>query len=255
MPAQKTALARRNPRHSPRNSGGKALRLHGSIARELGIAIVSGRYRPGDLLGGEVSSSARFAVSRTAYREAVRILAAKGLVDARPKVGTRINPRSEWHLLDPEVLVWMFESDPDPELLNSLFELRSVVESAAAGIAARRRTAGHLRDLRAALEAMASHTLATEAGRQADMEFHGTLLRATSNPFIVSLTEGVGAAIGASTVFKQRKGSLGRDPMPEHRRVYEAVAAGDVQGAERAMSELIVLARRDTPTSRTRRRR
>jgi DNA-binding FadR family transcriptional regulator len=226
--------------------------LHGSIARELGIAIVSGRYRPGDLLEGEISSSARFAVSRTAYREAVRILAAKGLVDARPKVGTRINPRSEWHLLDPEVLAWMFESEPDPELLNSLFELRTVVESAAAGIAARRRTAAHLRDLRAALDAMAEHTLATGAGRRADMDFHGTLLRATSNPFIISLTSGVSAAIGASTVLKQRKGSLVRDPMPEHRRVYQAVAAKDARQAERAMSELIVLARRDTPTSRRR---
>ena len=62
--------------------GGKALRLHGIIARKLGVLIVSGKYRPGDLLRGEISSSAQLAVSRTAYREAVRILAAKGLVDA-----------------------------------------------------------------------------------------------------------------------------------------------------------------------------
>jgi DNA-binding FadR family transcriptional regulator len=245
-----------SPRSGPaRRAGGKALRLHGSIARTIGIAIVSGKHRPGDLLGGEIASSARFAVSRTAYREAVRILAAKGLVNARPKVGTRISPRSEWHLLDPEVLAWMFESEPDRELLNSLFELRRVVESAAAGIAARRRTSAHLRDLRGALDAMAAHTLATEAGRQADMDFHGTVLRATENPFIVSLTKGVSAAIGASTVFKQRKGPLDRDPMPEHRRVYQAVAARDARRAERAMSELIVLARRDTPSSRARRRR
>src|SRR5580693_6564703 len=117
---------------------GKALRLHGSIARKLGIAIVSGEYRPGDLLDGEIESSERLAVSRTAYREAVRILAAKGLVDARPKVGTRVNPRSKWHLLDPDVLDWTFASEPDLVLLDSLFELRNVVESAAAGFAAQR---------------------------------------------------------------------------------------------------------------------
>jgi DNA-binding transcriptional MocR family regulator len=78
----------------------------------LGVLIVSGKYCPGDLLGGEISSSEPFEVSRTAYREAVRILAAKGLVDARPKVGTRLNPQSMWHLLDPDVLDWTFESEP-----------------------------------------------------------------------------------------------------------------------------------------------
>ena len=82
---------------------GRALRLHGTIARKLGISILSGEYKPGDLLDSEIAASEQFAVSRTAYREAVRILAAKGLVDARPKVGTRINPQSKWNLLDPDV--------------------------------------------------------------------------------------------------------------------------------------------------------
>lgn len=233
----------------------KALRLHGSIARQLGILIVSGKYRPGDLLDGEISSSERFDVSRTAYREAVRILAAKGLVDARPKVGTRINPKSKWHLLDPEVLVWTFDSEPDPELLNSLFELRNVVESAAAGFAATRRSAAHLRAMRAALKGMAAHTLATEAGRQSDLDFHTTLLNATANPFIISLTSGVSAAISATTVFKQRKGPLRRDPMPDHIRVFDAIEAKQPRKAEQAMSELITLARLDTPVPRRAERR
>src|ERR1700691_1453495 len=151
---------------------GRALRLHGSIARKLGIAIVSGEYKPGDLLDGEILSSERFEVSRTAYREAVRILAAKGLVDARPKIGTRINPKSKWHLLDPDVLVWTFESEPDIEILNSLFELRNVVESAAAGFAATRRSAAHLKAMRLALRGMATHTLATEAAPPANLYFH-----------------------------------------------------------------------------------
>jgi DNA-binding FadR family transcriptional regulator len=231
-------------------SPARALRLHGSIARKLGIAIVSGEYKPGDLLDGEILSSERFAVSRTAYREAVRILAAKGLVDARPKIGTRINPKSKWHLLDPDVLVWMFESEPDPELLNSLFELRNVVESAAAGFAATRRSAAHLKAMRSALKGMAAHTLATESGRQADLDIHTTLLDATDNPFIISLTSGVSAAINATTVFKQRTGPLRRDPMPDHLRVLEAIAAKNPGKAERAMSELIALARMDTPIPR-----
>jgi DNA-binding FadR family transcriptional regulator len=83
-------------------------RLHGSIARELGVAIVAGRIKPGETLDTEVDSSERMSVSRTAYREAVRILAAKGLVESRPKRGTQVCPKEAWHLLDPEVLAWFF---------------------------------------------------------------------------------------------------------------------------------------------------
>ncbi len=231
----------------------KSLRLHGTIARELGIAIVSGRYKPGDLLVGEIASSEQFEVSRTAYREAVRILAAKGLVDARPKVGTRINPQTKWNLLDPDVLDWTFDTEPDFALLNSLFELRNVVESAAAGFAAVRRSAAHLKAMRSALEGMAKYTLATEAGRQADLDFHSTLLDATSNPFIISLTNGVSAAIRTTTMFKQRKRPLRRDPLPDHLRVFEAIAEKDSVKAQTAMSELIELARMDTPMTNHRR--
>jgi DNA-binding FadR family transcriptional regulator len=219
------------------------------IARQLGIAIVSGRYKPGDLLVGEIASSEKLEVSRTAYREAVRILAAKGLVDARPKVGTRINPQSKWNLLDPDVLDWTFDTEPDLNLLNSLFELRNVVESAAAGLAAQRRSAAHLKAMRAALEGMAKHTLATESGRQADLDFHATLLDATDNPFIISLTNGVSAAISTTTMFKQRKRPLRRDPLPDHLRVFEAIAEKDPGKAQQAMTELIELARLDTPIS------
>jgi DNA-binding FadR family transcriptional regulator len=231
------------------------LRLHGTIARKLGIAIVSGRRQPGELLDGEIAASEQLAVSRTAYREAVRILAAKGLVDARPKVGTRINARSKWNLLDPEVLEWTFDSEPDVRLLNSLFELRNAVEAAAAGLAAQRRTAGHLQAMLTALSGMAKHTLATEAGRQADLDFHSALLDATHNPYIISLTSGVCAAIRTTTIFKQRKRPLRRDPLPDHLRVFEAIAAKDAHQAQLAMSELIALARADTAVARRRVRR
>jgi DNA-binding FadR family transcriptional regulator len=233
----------------------RALRLHGTIARKLGIAIVSGQYRPGDLLDSEIDASEQLAVSRTAYREAVRILAAKGLVDARPKVGTRINPRSRWNLLDPDVLEWMFESEPDLALLNSLFELRNVVESAAAGLAATRRSAAHLKAMRAALDGMAKYTLARPEGRQADLDFHTTLLEATGNPFIISLTSGVSAAVSTTTAFKQRKRPLRRDPLPDHMGVFTAIAAKDPVKARKAMSELIELARADTPIPRRSERR
>ena len=225
----------------------KSLRLHGSIARDLGVLIVSGRYRPGHILDGEVEASEQRKVSRTAYREALRILAAKGLVNSRPRVGTRVSALEQWHLLDPDVLSWAFSGEPEPEVLHGLFELRTIVEPAAAALAATRRDQRHLDTMRRALDAMAVHTLNVEEGRIADKEFHAALLRATANPYIVSLTNGVTAAVNALTEFKQRIAPLKRDPVPDHLRVYDAIAAKDAEAARAAMTELIRLAIMDTP--------
>ena len=229
---------------------GKALRIHGTIARDLGILIVSGAYKPGEILNGEVVASDRLHVSRTAYREALRILAAKGLVESRPKTGTRVSPRANWHLLDPDVLSWIFEFEPEDDLLASLFELRRIVEPEAAALAAQRRSDDHLTVMAAALDGMAQHTLASEAGRAADQDFHAALLDASCNPFLASLTSGVGAAVAWTTVFKQRTMPLRRDPIPDHRRVYDAIATGDAAAAHRAMTELVDMAFLDTTRSR-----
>src|SRR6187397_3092111 len=225
----------------------KSLRLHGTIARDLGVLIVSGRYRAGHVLDGEVEASEQRKVSRTAYREALRILAAKGLVNSRPRVGTRLSALEQWQLLDPDVLAWVFSGEPEPEVLHGLFELRTIVEPAAAALAATRRSQQHLDSMRLALDAMTQHTLHVEEGRIADQQFHAALLLATANPFIVSLTNGVTAAVNALTEFKQRIAPLKRDPAPDHWRVYDAIAAKDAEGARAAMTELIRLAIMDTP--------
>ncbi|WP_052134977.1 FadR/GntR family transcriptional regulator [Sphingomonas sp. 37zxx] len=224
----------------------KSLRIHGAIARDLGMSIVTGRYMPGEVLSGEVAASGELRVSRTAYREALRILAAKGLVESRPKTGTRVSLRAKWHLLDPDVLSWIFGTEPEESLLESLFELRLIVEPQAAALAAVRRTDAHLAQMLAALEGMAEHTLASEAGRLADQHFHAALLDASGNPFLASLASGVGAAVTWTTVFKQREMPLRRDPLPEHRRVYQAVAARDADEARRVMTELVDMAFLDT---------
>lgn len=229
-----------------------SLRLHGTIARDLGIKIVSGVYQPGDVLDGEVAASGVFEVSRTAYREGVRILSAKGLVESRPKTGTRVSDRDRWHLLDPDVLSWIFEHEPDERLIVSLFELRNIVEPQAAALAASRRTDAQLKMMADALEGMARHSLATEEGRAADKAFHSALLEASDNPFLVSLTSSVGAAVAWTTIYKQRVTPLRRDPLPDHRRVYDAVLAGDAVAARQAMEALVDLAFIDTANANRR---
>jgi len=234
------------------NSAGhhRALRLHGMIARDIGVRIVSGRIAPGRILNGEIEASERLQVSRTAYREAVRILAAKGLIESRPKLGTRVSEPRHWHLLDPDVISWIFTGTPDERLLSGLFELRTLVEPAAAALAAQRRTPEQLKVMRDSLDRMATSSLAVDAGRQADRDFHTALLEASGNPFLASLTSGVAAAVTWTTIFKQRKRPLPRDPLPDHERVYEAVAAGESAAAREAMTELVHLALLDTTGAR-----
>jgi DNA-binding FadR family transcriptional regulator len=140
-------------------------RVHGSIAHDLGVAILTGQYAPGDRLPGEIEFSEQLKVSRSAYREAVRILAAKGLVESRPKTGTRVSDRSRWNVLDPEVLGWSFASEPSEEFIRDLFELRMIVEPAAAELAAIRRNGADLARMGHALGEMARLGLATEEGR------------------------------------------------------------------------------------------
>jgi DNA-binding FadR family transcriptional regulator len=228
----------------------KAVRIPGAIASELGVQIVSGHYRPGEVLHGEIDTSDRLQVSRSAYREAVRILAAKGLVGVQRKIGTRVNPRERWHLLDPDVLDWIFQSEPADSIVESLFELRRIVEPEAAALAAARRSYTDLAAMAAALDGMVRYTLSSELGREADKAFHDALLRAGGNVFVASMTAGVGAAVKWTTLYKQRHSGKLRDSIPDHRRVYEAVAAGDAAAARAAMASLVDLAFEDTAHAR-----
>lgn len=218
------------------------VRIPGKIAAEIGCKIVSGRLKPGCLLDGEIEASGDRNVSRSAYREAIRILVAKGLVQSRPKIGTRVTETSQWHLLDPDVLSWIFVREPPRDLLVSLFELRKLVEPEAAALAAGRRSLEQLNRMGAALEVMAHETLHTERGRSADQDFHAILLAASANPFLVSLSSSVTAAVTWSTMFKERTQRLRRDAVPDHIKIYEAIAARDPAAARSAMVELIDLA-------------
>lgn len=221
-------------------------RLRGAVANKLGIAILSGEYRPGDVLTGEIAAAEALDVSRGAYREAVQVLTAKGLVESRPKTGTHVLPRERWNLLDPDVLAWAFAGEPDPRLIRSLFELRLVIEPAAAALAADRRTRADLNRMGEALKGMRRHTLATPEGRAADRDFHDALLHATGNDAMIVLGASIGAAVAWTTQFKQRTRALPRDPIPDHARVYDAVAARDIAGATAAMQALVDLALNDT---------
>jgi len=185
-------------------------------------------------------------ISRNAYREAIQVLTAKGLVESRPKTGTRVLPRSQWNLLDPMVLQWAFSGEPDVGYVRDVFELRLMVEPHAARLAAERRDRHDIAAMKDAFARMRRFTLATDEGREADRDFHSALLGATRNSVLVTLSASVGAAVNWTTQFKQRSRGLPRDPLPDHGRVLDAIVAGDPAAAARAMEALVQLALEDT---------
>ena len=197
------------------------------LARDLGLAIVSGRYRPGDLLPNEIDLSRRLDVSRSALREAIHTLSAKGLVDARPRAGTRVLEPRHWTLTDPDVLDWCLEAgDASSDLLQALQSLRLIIEPAAAALAAEHRTPADLTALREAL--MASERAGDDDALRltAIGRFRSTLLAATRNPALESLK----ALCGLSDRSR---------PLPDYWPVFDAIAAGGPDAAREAMGQLI----------------
>ncbi|HWI87089.1 MAG TPA: FadR/GntR family transcriptional regulator [Sphingomonas sp.] len=226
------------------------LRIHGTIAHDLGVAIVAGEYAPGDTLPGEIEFAHKLGVSRSAYREAIRMLAAKGLVESRTRTGTRVSVRERWNLLDPDILAWAFESEPSEAFIRDLFELRMIVEPGAASLAAERRGDADLQQMSHALLEMKRYGLAHPDGQAADKRFHAAILTASRNAPLITLSSSITAAVSWTTIYKQRKRALPRDPLPDHERLYEAIAAGDPDAARATMAELVGLALRDTELSR-----
>jgi DNA-binding FadR family transcriptional regulator len=173
---------------------GSAVRDRATLV--LANRIIAGAYRPGALLPTEGHLVAELGVSRTALREAVRTLAAKGFLEAKQRVGTRVRPKHEWHRLDPDVLGWMSEIGLDLEFLKGLIEFRLVVEPAAAALAAERASANDLAPIETAYLGMVQHLPNDiEACVEADVAFHIAILKASCNPVFSNLGEIISAAL------------------------------------------------------------
>src|SRR5882757_9951537 len=123
--------------------------LHGQVAHDIGRRILGGLVKPGELLPRETELSQRLGVSRTALREAIKVLAGKGLVESRPKTGTRVRPRSDWNFLDPDVLSWRYAGGVSADDVRALFELRRAIEPMSAALAAQRATPAQIVEINA----------------------------------------------------------------------------------------------------------
>lgn len=217
----------------------EAKTIHHIIARQIGSAIVAGELKPGDRVGGEHSQSRNFGISRPAYREAIRKLLAKGLLETRPKSGSHVAPRRRWNLLDPEVIDWMFSGSPDPDFVRDLLELRVLIEPAAAALAAARRSEGQLQEMQEAIDKMIEHGLQSSLGRDADRRFHNCMLVASGNEAFMTLSDSIEAAVNWITLYKHRVVPYAGDLNDEHRAVLEAIALRDPDLASTRMRNLL----------------
>jgi DNA-binding FadR family transcriptional regulator len=215
-----------------------ARNLHGHVTQELGVRIVSGVLRPGEALPREEALAEQMAVSRTALREAMRVLSAKGLIEARPKVGTRVREERYWQHLDADVLAWRCASMPTAAFVQKLAEMREIFEPAAAALAARRCDAGQFERIESAYKAMDASRNSDEWA-VADLEFHESVLMATNNELMISLFSVVETALGSYFVLSARKSSDFKYSLPYHRKVYEAIRKREPEVARRAMQQMI----------------
>lgn len=216
--------------------------LHGQIVDQLGVRIVGGTYPPGAPLFSE-HLEREFEVSKTVVREALKVLAAKGLVESRQKRGTVVLPRESWNLLDGDVLRWQGGEPPDFAFLEKLAEVREIVEPPAARLAAKRRAQEDLDTMRAALDDMAA-AQDPDTMVAADVRFHRALLDAAHNEVLSRMEVILAAGLQVRDRFVHHS-ELGADPMPAHRALYAAIRDGDADQAGVKVQALLAQAAAD----------
>ena len=208
-----------------------------TLLDELGRTIVTGGYddRP---FPTEADLTKHHAVSRSVTREAVKMLTAKGLLTARPRKGTTVQPPSRWNLFDPDVLRWLLERKFSLELLRQFTELRIAIEPEAARIAAGAANPDGLAAIAAGYRRMEAAEAGDDDPLEADIAFHIAILQASGNPFYQQFRDVVTTALRTSIRFTNRfKGRTAS--LPQHLAVLSAIEKRNAARAKAAMTALI----------------
>jgi DNA-binding FadR family transcriptional regulator len=212
--------------------------LHRIVAQDIGARILGGEFAPGTLLPNEADWCRSFGVSRTAVREAIKMLMGKGLIISRPRIGSRVQPRELWNLLDRDVLGWYVAGAKQSHFLAHMQQVREILEPQTAALAAANHTAEQLKAIEEAYAAMAAaKTLA--AWNDADVKFHFAILQAAGNELLVPLGLVIESALGSMFTYTARqKGDVGRT-LPGHQRILVAIRARRPDAARRAVRRLL----------------
>jgi DNA-binding FadR family transcriptional regulator len=214
---------------------GRTLTLH--LVDTVGSAIVRGEYQ-GRPFPTEAELSREHGISRSVTREAIKMVTAKGLLGARPKIGTFVQPEESWNLFDIDVLRWLMEQKLSSALLRQFNELRLTVEPQAAAWAARRATPAQVTAILSGLTRMREAAEGNDDPLSADIDFHVAVLRASGNPFLSQFRDIVTTALRTSIRITNRQAG-GKACIEDHAAVYNAIAAGKPDVASAAMANLI----------------
>jgi DNA-binding FadR family transcriptional regulator len=212
------------------------------VAYELGTAILRGDYAPQAPLPREAELMEQFGVSRTVLREALRTLTSKGLIESRPKVGTRVRARDAWNLLDGDVLEWYSRVAPPMQFALKLQEMREMIEPYAAALAAANHEDTARERLAKAHAAMASAQNVDEWVR-ADLDFHLCVLAACSNELLIPLGALIERTLEAQLRLNAKRADVFNASMAEHTAVFDAIVTRRAEAARRAMAGLLGVTR------------
>ncbi len=215
-------------------------RLHDQTVRQIALHIM--RRAIGDTpvrLPKEDDLCSQLSVSRTILREAVKVLAAKGMLEVRRRTGTHIRPRKEWAQLDPQVLAWQFEVGASAELVRNISEVRRIIEPAAAALAAERSTGETIRALDYWCGRMERTANDPAEHIAADMQFHTAILKATGNELLEQMGSTLSSALRFSFMVSSRHAGAIEKSLPRHRALADAIARHDRRAACAEMESLL----------------
>ncbi|WJF88918.1 FCD domain-containing protein [Paraburkholderia bonniea] len=213
-----------------------------TVMEGLVRGIVEGHY--GDVLPPQDVLSRAFGVSRTVMREALTMLLVRGMLDVRPKTGTRIRPVDEWRMIDGEVVSWRFRMKPDVRLERDVTELRRLIEPGAAALAAQRATAAEIAGIRAACEALGETSPAHEAHARAHALFHSRIVAASGNQLFRQMAEIIYAALTVTPFVVSAEAASAleaewAEQTQTQRRVADAIERHEPEEAQAAVLALI----------------
>ena len=215
--------------------------LSGQVVHQIGLSIMRSDFKPGDTLSSEPELSLQFNVSRPIMREALKILSAKGLIESRPRTGTKVRPRADWNILDHDVIGWLYEVGPDHSFLEALCEVRLMFEPAAARLAAARATGEEINTIEEYYRRMEEGVTTPETYIPADMAFHAAICAAAHNEMLQKITETLTTSLHMSRLVTSRLTGANLAAMPLHWSVANAIHRRDEQAAEEAMRKLVLL--------------
>jgi DNA-binding FadR family transcriptional regulator len=214
----------------------KKRNLFAHVVEELGTRIVKGELTPDTPFPIEADLGREFGASRSVIREAVKSLAARGLLESQTRTGIRVMPAMHWNLLDPEVLSWRYSVMPQSQFCTELFEIRMMIEPKAADYAAQRASAREIAEIAEAFSEMSESSIKGVSGVDADLRFHRAILAASKNALLLQVGNLIAVGLYISHQISSDSFTVF---LPLHKKVLDAIMARDGAKARAAMEQLL----------------